>query len=137
MKRYTAMIIRAFLILAIAVSMMPPLRAAAQHPNVTIGGQVTYQPRNWDDQQNNWAIGKEIRVDLYERDLSGNDHNLDTAYTNTSGIFAFPERENWWGPDNRQLNVFFELLTVFTDAEVTNRYFADYAFANSDRKSVV
>jgi hypothetical protein len=130
MKRHAAMLVRAFLILLVAINIIPPLRAVAQHGTVTINGQVTYQPRNWNPQLNNWAIGKEIQIDLYEKDLQGNDHYLATTYTTLGGYFSFPARENWWNPDNRQLNIFFKVITSYVDTAVTDRLFRNYAFAS-------
>ncbi len=135
MMRRLIKIISAFLITGFLMSMIPPFYAAAQHPSVTIGGQVTYQPRNWNG--SNWAIGREIQIDLYERDLQGHDTKLDSIYTNSDGIFAFPARENWWYPDNRQLNVVLKLTTHYSDinnhpkTDVTNRLFANYVFPNN------
>ena len=130
MRRHAARIISALLIMVIAMSIMQPLRAVAQPGNVTISGQVTYQPRNWNPQFNNWATGREIEVDLYERDHNGHDTKLDTTYTDFYGNFSFQSRLNWWGPDSSQLNVVLNLVTVFTNTEVTNLIFADYAFAS-------
>ena len=74
MKRHAAMLVRAYLILLVAITIIPPLHARALYGTVNINGRVTYQPRNWNPQLNNWAIGKEIQIDLYEKDLQGNEH---------------------------------------------------------------
>jgi hypothetical protein len=131
MKRQIVKIVGSFLIMVLAISIMAPFRASANPGNVIISGQVTYQPRNWNPSLNNWRTGSEMKIDLYEKDLSGNDHYLDTTNTNGSGNFVFPSRVNWWGPDNRQLNVYFVIVTVYQNTSVTNRWSAQYAFANN------
>lgn len=132
MKSYAAMLVRAFLVLLVAIIIIPPPHAAAQHGTVTINGQLTYQPRNWNPQLNNWAFGNEIRIDLYEKDLQGNEHYLATTYTTLGGYFSFPSMENWWSPDNRQLNIFYKVITNYGDTtDVTDRFFRNYAFANT------
>ena len=65
MKQKIKMITDAFLIVALVMTVMSPLRVEAQAGNVTIDGQVTYQPRNWNPQLNNWGIGRDIQIDLY------------------------------------------------------------------------
>lgn len=54
-----------------------------------------------------------------------------TTYTNSTGNFIFPSRTNWWGPDNRPLNVFIEIVTAYPDSAVTDRLFRQYVFASS------
>jgi len=106
MKQQRVIFICTLLIITLALTIINPLDTVAQqHGNVIIGGQVFYQPRYWNG--SNWGIGKEIQVDLYEKDLQGNNHRLTTTYTNSSGFFVFPSMINWWEPDNRQLNIFF------------------------------
>jgi hypothetical protein len=130
MKRQTAIFICALLIIVFVSNIIIPSHAAAQqHGNVTIGGQVLYQPRYWNGY--NWGVGREIQVDLYEKDLNGHDHYLDTTYTDVYGQFYFPPRENWWYEDNRQLNIYFKVITVYADTAVTDVYFRNYAFVNS------
>jgi hypothetical protein len=67
MKRHAGMITGAIFIMLTTMSMVAPLRIMAQPGTVTISGQVTYQPRNWNPQISNWALGKEIQIDLYEK----------------------------------------------------------------------
>jgi hypothetical protein len=130
MKQQRVIFICTLLIITLALTIINPLDTVAQqHGNVIIGGQVFYQPRYWNG--SNWGIGKEIQVDLYEKDLQGNNHRLTTTYTNSSGFFVFPSMINWWEPDNRQLNIFFVVVTNFQNTRVTDVFFRNYAFASS------
>jgi hypothetical protein len=128
MKRRIVEIIAACLIVVLALSLMKPLHAAASPGNVIISGQVTYQPRDWDAQHPNWRTGNEMTIKLYEKDLQGNNHYLDTTYTNSIGWFVFPERTNWWGPDNRQLNIYLVAVTAYSNSSVTDRLSIQYGF---------
>jgi hypothetical protein len=130
MKRYMVKITGAFLIMVIAMSVTIPLHAAASPGMVTIGGQVLFQGRNWNPPNNNWQYGKEMKIDLYEKDINGNDHYLVTTNTDGTGNFVFPSRENWWYPDSRQLNIFFEIVTVYPYTYVTDTLGGQYAFAS-------
>jgi len=128
MKRRIVEIIATCLIVVLALSLMKPLHAAASPGNVIISGQVTYQPRDWDPQHPNWRTGNEMTIKLYEKDLQGNNHYLDTTYTNSIGWFVFPERTNWWGPDNRQLNIYLVAVTAYSNSSVTDRLSVQYGF---------
>jgi hypothetical protein len=128
MKRQTVMISCAFLVIMLAIGLINPSRASATPGNVTIQGQVTYQPRNWDPQKNNWRTGNEIQINLYERDSHQVEHLLDTIYTDKFGYFQFPSRTNWWAPDNTKLNIFYRIVTVFPYTYVTDTLSRQYAF---------
>jgi len=130
MKRQITIFVCAWLILVSTTCIKNPYRVVAQtHGNVIIGGQVLYQPRYWNG--SNWGVGKEIRVELYEKDTIGIDYLLDTSYTDSNGVFTFPSRTNWWPDDNRQLNVYIKIVTVYPQTAVTDRLFRNYAFSNS------
>lgn len=130
MRRQTKNIAFAFLIVVLVMGTMIPQRVTASPGNVVISGQVTYQPRNWDPQRPNWRTGSEMKIDLYELDLQGNGHYLDTTNTDGTGHFTFLSRTNWWGPDNRQLNIYFVIVTTYPNTSVTDRWSAQYAFAS-------
>lgn len=111
-----------------------PLHAAASPGNVIINGQVTYQPRDWNG-ISNYRTGNEMKIDLYEKDLQGRRHYLDTTNTDGNGNFTFPSKDlghltNWWGFDGQQLNIYFVIETVYPNTSVTDRSFAQYAFDN-------
>jgi len=134
MKRNIALIARALLIVVIFISIINPDHVSAAG-TVTIQGTVTFQPRNWNPSQNNWATGREMQIDLYERDLAGVEHYLATTTTNGAGYFVFPPMTNWWAPDNRQLNIFYKVVTAYPNASnpktaTTDRSFSDYVFAS-------
>lgn len=136
MKQQISKALSAFLIAIIIMSTTPPVHVEASYGTVVISGQVTYQPRNWNPQNPNWRVGREMQIDLYHMDLQGNDHYLDTTVTNINGNFVFPSRINWWSPDSRQLNIFFVIRTAYPSTNnpitfVTDRFSAIYGFANN------
>jgi hypothetical protein len=124
MQRLTVKIIGAFLILVLAMEFIKPLNAVADPGDVTISGQVTYQPRNWDAQHPNMRVGGEMKIELYEKDSQGNGHLLDSKYTDIDGNFTF-NLTNWWAPDK---NIYFQVITVYTNTAVTDTIGRQYGF---------
>jgi hypothetical protein len=128
MKRRNRKIMNTLFIVAVILLAIKPSYAAADPGSVVISGQVTYQPRNWNPQQLNWQPGREMKVELFEKDLQGYLHYLDTTYSDGTGNFVFPSRKNWWSPDNQQLNISLRVATVYQNTSVTDRWSAQYAF---------
>jgi hypothetical protein len=128
MQRLTVKIIGAFLILVLAMEFIKPLHAVADPGDVTISGQVTYQPRNWDPNNPNMQIGGELKIELFEKDSLGIGHLVDSKYTDINGNFTFNPPTNWWTPDK---NIYFQVTTVYTDTAVTNTIGQQYGFLNN------
>lgn len=135
MKKQIQRALSAFVLGMIILNITPTVQVEASYGDVVISGQVTYQPRNWNAQNPNWQVGREMQIDLYHMDFQGNEHYLATTVTDGNGIFAFPSRSNWWSPDNRPLNVFFVIITAYPSSmnpttSVTDRWSAQYTFAS-------
>jgi hypothetical protein len=132
MKRHLEMIASAFFILAIVMSVIPPLRANAQAGPVTISGHVSYQPRNYNSSLNNMMNGIDIEINLYEQDQYGVSYYLDTTYSDINGNYSFPSRLNWWTQDGAPLNVYLVLVTYHLETNVTNLTIpiGNYTFRN-------
>ncbi len=120
MKRHAAKIISAFLIMVIALNIMPPLRAVAQHPNVTIYGTVYYPGRNFNPNLNNYSLAQNLLIAVYNQDSTGN-HLMGAAYTNTNGYFQFLPMENWDYVDSRRLYLYFTLTPDYFDSSNAER----------------
>ena len=124
MKQRIVKIACSFLIMILAMSGIPPLRAAANPGTVTISGYVTYQGRD-----QNWRAAEEIRIDLYEKDRNQIEHDLASTNTAWNGYFWFGPIENWWYPDGTQLNVFLRIITTYHDsATATDTIVTDYDY---------
>jgi hypothetical protein len=126
MKRYIIKTTVAFLIMVLAMSETIPLHASASHGTVTISGNVRYQGRDWDPQKYNWQYGKELKVDLYEKDNQGTEHWLNrTTVTDSYGHYIFDPIENWSSYDNDRYSIFIKITTDYP-ANSPNTSVTDY-----------
>lgn len=60
MKKHIQRALSAFVIGLIILTITPTVPVEASYGYVVISGQVTYQPRNWNAQNPNWQVGREM-----------------------------------------------------------------------------
>ncbi len=113
---------------------MMPLRVEGDPGTVTINGQITYEPRNWHT-LHIMNVGKEVEVDLYERDHNGDNFLLTTTSTNCNGEFTFTVT-NYWGPLDPKLNTFYRVRLRYPETNpktaVTRPGLTDPYYIESD-----
>jgi hypothetical protein len=108
------------LIIIIVFTNASPIRVSATPGSATIGGQILFQPRNWNG--SNWHLAEEVEVKLFENSCTGIERNLGTAYTNTSGYFQFQPISYSCGSPNIPFYVYLKVYTEYLDGSmVTNQ----------------
>ncbi|HVN55838.1 MAG TPA: hypothetical protein VMT46_16010 [Anaerolineaceae bacterium] len=117
-KRRIKMVIVAFLIVWLAMDVTIPYPAYATPLSVTVHGQITFEPRNWNTSHTMLA-GKEMEIDLYEKDHTGAIFFIASTYTNSNGNFSFSVT-NYWGPFDPHLNIFYRVKLNYPSTVVYN-----------------
>ncbi len=118
MKRHFKVITGAFMIVILTMIIFMPLRAQADPGTVTIHGQITYEPRDWNT-LHIMNAGKEMEIDLYEKDHNGVETVITATNTNWNGEFTFTVT-NYWGPSDPKLNIFYRVRLYYPKTDPPN-----------------